>query len=111
MAGWNVFVLIAALSMPTLAGAAIGDIRLDDKIHSMEKAGVGPVVFPHGRHEKLYRCVDCHPGIFKDRRGANDISMKSNMNRKFCGSPNCHNSRKAFPLYMCAKCHTNVRAD
>lgn len=100
-----VVVLFAA---PALAGGQLGDMKLASKIESMKKAKVGPVIFPHTAHEKLYKCNDCHPKIFKDKKGANDISMKFNMEQKFCGSPNCHNSPKAFPLYMCVKCHTNV---
>ncbi len=98
------------LALPALAaGAGIGNIKLDSKIESMKKAGVGPVIFPHAKHEQTNKCNDCHPKIFKDKLGANNISMKFNMEGKFCGSANCHNSPKAFPLYMCANCHTNVK--
>lgn len=92
-------------AVPVLAADGPGDIRLDSKIESMKKAGVGPVIYPHKLHDKLYKCDACHPKIFKDKHGANDISMKLNMNQKFCGAPGCHNSDKAFPLYMCDKCH------
>jgi c(7)-type cytochrome triheme protein len=111
MAKWNIAaVILTALLMPAVAMGAIGNIKLDDKMHSMNKAGVGPVIFPHDKHEKIYKCGECHPKIFKDKHGANDISMKFNMEGKFCGSPNCHNSMKAFPLDRCTNCHTNVRA-
>ncbi|MBI5560012.1 MAG: hypothetical protein HY883_01905 [Deltaproteobacteria bacterium] len=102
--------LFLFLQAHAIYAAGPGDIRLDDKIESLKKAGVGPVIYPHAAHEKLYKCADCHPKIFKDKHGANDISMKRNMDGQFCGSPNCHNSPKAFPLYNCARCHTNVRA-
>ena len=98
------------IAIPAASWAGIGDIRLESKIASMKKAGVGPVVFPHDRHEKKIKCAECHPKIFKDKRGANDISMKFNMEGKFCGSPNCHNSPRTFPLYQCASCHTGVGA-
>lgn len=102
--------LVLMLALPAFAaGAGIGDLRLDDKIESMHKAGVGPVIYPHAKHEKLYKCADCHPKIFKEKKGTSGISMKGNMNGKFCGSPNCHNSPKSFPLYMCTKCHTDVK--
>ncbi len=90
--------------------AAIGDRTINNQEASRSKAGVGPVIYPHARHEKRYKCADCHPKIFKDKKGENPITMKANMDQKFCGSPNCHNSQKAFPLYECAKCHTNVKA-
>ncbi len=99
--------LIAALSPAAFAG---DDIMLGSKIQSMKKAGVGPVKFPHTFHKKQFKCGVCHPGLFVDKAGANDISMKKNMDQKFCGSANCHNSSKAFPLYECVRCHTNVKA-
>ncbi|HEY4707065.1 MAG TPA: c(7)-type cytochrome triheme domain-containing protein [Thermodesulfobacteriota bacterium] len=103
----SIFILIVAV--PAAAGAAsIGDIRLDSKAESMKKAGVGPVIYPHALHEKLYKCNDCHPKIFKDKHGANNLTMKANMEGNFCGAANCHNSPKAFPLFNCVKCHTNV---
>ncbi len=101
-------VAVALLALPEQSLAAntkLGDMTLDSKIESMKKAGVGPVIFPHTFHEEIAKCKTCHNSIFKDERGANDISMKKNMNGQACGSTNCHNSPKAFPLYLCAKCH------
>ena len=102
-------VAIALLALPELAPAAntkLGNMTLDSKIESMKKAGVGPVIFPHTFHEEIIKCKTCHNSIFKDQKGANDISMKKNMSGEACGSANCHNSAKAFPLYQCAKCHS-----
>ena len=106
--------LLAALFLlmfaaPVLAVDGPGNIRLDSKVSSMKKAGLGPVTYPHKLHEKLYKCDACHPKIFKDKHGDNDINMKQNMNQKFCGSTSCHNSDKAFPLYMCDKCHEVIK--
>ncbi|MFQ5736095.1 MAG: c(7)-type cytochrome triheme domain-containing protein [Thermodesulfobacteriota bacterium] len=101
--------LVFSVALPALAsGANIGNLKLDDRIESMKKAGVGPVIFPHTKHEKANPCKDCHPKIFKKKRGTSGITMKLNMEGKFCGSPSCHNSPKAFPLYMCTNCHTHV---
>jgi len=102
--------LVIMLAVPALAGAAqYGNMTLDSKIDSMKKAGVGPVIYPHDKHEALFKCDDCHPKVFKDKRGMNNMSMKMNMEGKFCGSADCHNSPAAFPLYMCTNCHTNVK--
>lgn len=94
---------------PVLSYGAVDVITLDSKIESMQKAGVGPVKFPHARHQLKLKCGECHPKIFKDALKANDINMKKNMDGQACGSANCHNSDKTFPLYECAKCHTNVK--
>ena len=101
--------LTAATMVPVVSTAGIGDIKIENQAVSRQKAGMGPVIFPHARHEKAFKCADCHPKIFKDKRGANPINMKANMDGKFCGSPNCHNSPKAFPLYQCTKCHTTAK--
>ena len=103
-------IALSLVSPPASLGAGgLGDMVFDDKIDSMKEAGVGPVVFPHTRHEELYSCNDCHPDIFKDKRGANNMTMKDNMDGRYCGTPACHDSIGAFPLYMCNRCHTNVK--
>lgn len=102
-------ILAVALFLPAVSSGEIGNIKIDQQKHSKAQAGVGAVTFPHTRHEKLNKCGDCHPKIFIDKAGANKINMKGNMEGKFCGSPNCHNSPKAFALYECAKCHENVK--
>ncbi len=103
-----VAVLLLALSGQTeAAGPKLGDMVFDSKIESMKKAGVKPAIFPHTFHEEILKCNACHDKIFTEERGANDVSMKRNMTGQACGSANCHNSDKAFPLYLCAKCHIN----
>jgi c(7)-type cytochrome triheme protein len=108
----SAFIALAILLiLPVASISAPDDIIIDSHGASRDKVGVGPVRFPHARHKKRYKCAVCHPKIFKAKRGANNITMKLNMNRKFCGAPNCHSGRtpKAFPLYNCAKCHTSVK--
>lgn len=90
--------------------APIGNIKLDSKVQSMQKAGVGAVIYPHDKHEKIFKCNECHPKIFKEKHGENNISMKMNMEGKYCGSANCHNSPNAFPLFECHRCHTKAGA-
>ncbi len=104
------FLAISFHVPPVSVGAGgLGDMVFDDKRESMEEAGVGPALFPHTRHEELYSCEECHPSIFKKKRGANDVSMKANMDGRFCGTPACHDSIGAFPLYICTRCHINVK--
>ena len=97
------------LSAP-VAAAGLGKMKLATKIESMKKAGVGPVIFPHTKHEKAIKCAECHPKIFKEKRGTNNMTMKKNMSGQSCGFANCHNSPKAFPLFECFKCHTKAGA-
>ncbi len=102
----GLFTLIAS---PAVALSAVDLITLDSQGNSRDKAGVGPVIFPHEIHKKSHKCAACHPKIFKAELGANNITMKQNMNKMFCGSPGCHNSPKAFPLFHCNKCHAGVK--
>ena len=124
---WALISLLIALSPAAAAsegGGGLGDMVLDSKIESMKKAGVGPVIFPHTTHEKSLKCDDCHPGIFKAKRGATDMSMKLNMEGKICASPGCHSNpgfeapnekkrakgtKAPFALINCANCHTKVK--
>jgi len=94
------------LAMPAISIGGLGNLILDSQKASKAKvSGIGAVVFTHGKHAKRVKCAICHPKIFKKKKGASGINMKGNMEGKFCGSMNCHNSQKAFPLYECNKCH------
>ena len=81
-----------------------GDIYMDSTRHSMEKADVGAVVFPHWFHRIRYKCKVCHEKIFIMRKGANKISMREIMDGKFCGT--CHNGMIAWEPLECKKCHS-----
>ncbi|MDH5572614.1 MAG: hypothetical protein OEY89_12680, partial [Gammaproteobacteria bacterium] len=67
-----------------------------------------PVIYPHKLHEQVYECKQCHPKIFIEKIGANDVSMQKNIEEKYCGSAGCHNSANTFPLYVCDGCHINT---
>ena len=100
---------IVAVAPMAAYSAGPAEIQLDSKIASMKKAGVGPVVFTHLKHQQRSKCSVCHTAIFIDKRGANDISMKKNMEGQYCGAADCHNSANAFTLDNCAACHTNIK--
>ena len=89
------------------AEVEIGDITFDSKIESMKKAGVGAVVFPHSAHAGFNECSECHPDIFEEKIGANNISMQKNMDGEFCGV--CHDSVSGYALYYCSQCHTDIK--
>ncbi len=99
-------ITLIILAVPAVSIGGLGNIVIDRQKASKSKvAGIGPVDFPHGKHVRRYKCNACHPKIFKKKIGANSINMKANMEGQFCGSANCHNSKKTFPLYECNKCH------
>ena len=100
-----VMVLSAWFSSATAADEVQIDIVMDSKIESMKKASVGPVSYPHKLHALWYECSECHPKVFEEKIGANDINMNKIISEEFCGSSGCHNSANAFPLYLCENCH------
>ena len=98
-------IVLCALPAPGM-GSDLGTLLLDSQKSSKAKVkGVGPVLFTHGAHAKRTKCSTCHPKVFKKKKGASGINMQANMEGKFCGTTNCHNSTKTFPLYECNKCH------
>ena len=67
----------------------------------------GPVTFEHAKHlAKGAKCADCHPKLFKMKKGADKLSMDSMGEGKACGA--CHNGKRAFGVMdgdRCATCH------
>ena len=62
----------------------------------------GKVVFSGDAH-KAAKCAECHPALFKMKKGADVMTMKDMEAGKACGA--CHNGTKAFAIKECAKCH------
>ena len=65
----------------------------------------GKIVFDGKAHaDKGLKCADCHPGVFKMKKGGDAITMADINAGKFCGT--CHkDGGKAFGTKDCAKCH------
>ncbi len=64
----------------------------------------GKVVFSGDVH-KVNKCNDCHPTIFKMKKGTAKITKADHVPGKFCGT--CHDGKKAFAQdeANCGKCH------
>lgn len=60
------------------------------------------VKFPHLAHTKLMACSSCHPAVFIQKKGANNLSMDSILAGEQCGV--CH-GKAAFALWTCERCH------
>jgi c(7)-type cytochrome triheme protein len=75
------------------------DITFKDK-------NVGNIIFQHSAHLEMYSCKECHPVLFKARRGAM-WTMKEMENGKSCGA--CHNGDTAFSVTGdCVTCHAGA---
>jgi len=65
---------------------------------------IGKVIFDGKKHADAgNKCNDCHPKIFKMKKGSTKITMKDIRAGKQCGT--CHNGTKAFKATTCKKCH------
>ncbi len=94
-----IFVLVVMVTF-VLAGSAfaVGP----GKTVEFAGGGAGKVVFSGDAH-KAAKCNECHPALFKMKKGADAITMKDINAGKSCGT--CHNGTKAFAAKECAKCH------
>lgn len=100
--------MAAVTLLPSNGQAEYGDLVLNNKSESMQKAGVDPVLFPHWFHRIRFKCKVCHEDIFILKQGANDINMAAIMNGEFCGK--CHNGLVAWEPLYCDRCH-NYKGD
>jgi len=68
------------------------------------KTDAGEASFSHEIHLGMFKCADCHTGIFPFKAGAKHASMAEMETGKSCGT--CHNGKEAFAVKGdCAKCH------
>lgn len=65
----------------------------------------GKVVFSHEAHTGMYKCGECHPGIFIPAKGKNPKASMAQMEKgASCGT--CHDGGTAFSVKEnCETCH------
>ena len=77
-----------------------------------EGGGLGKVTFSGKIHsDQGFKCPDCHTKVFKQKQGANPITMSAINKGEYCGA--CHDgktmSRKGVQVFgpkkHCARCH------
>lgn len=81
---------------------------LDTDVLMEDTANMPIVLFPHRAHTEWLDCSNCHDGIFKAKKGANNVDMFSILQGEYCGQ--CHGA-VAFPLTQCQRCHSVPRDD
>lgn len=98
-------IALVLVVMVTLAFTASAFAVGPGKKLEFEGGGAGKVVFDGDKH-KVNKCNDCHPAVFKMKKGTAKMTMKEMQEGKQCGT--CHNGTKAFGVKeadSCAKCH------
>lgn len=65
----------------------------------------GPALFSHEVHTGLYKCGECHPGMFVPSQGKNPKTTMTQMEKgESCGA--CHDGSTAFTVKEnCDTCH------
>jgi len=64
----------------------------------------GNVTFSHISHVTLFKCGDCHTGIYETVKSKTRITMVEMESGKSCGA--CHDGKSAFTVKgSCATCH------
>lgn len=65
-------------------------------------------LFSHKFHLTIYRCADCHSGIFVGGVGSKRYTMADMEKSRSCGA--CHDSSIAFSVAgSCNRCHTSTK--
>ncbi len=77
---------------------------LDLDIIFKDTASMPYVKFSHKAHTSWLTCSNCHPKIFKEKAGANNIQMADVLNGKSCGL--CHGKVAFPPTKNCMRCHS-----
>jgi c(7)-type cytochrome triheme protein len=63
----------------------------------------GPTQFRHTTHFERTSCSACHPKLYTPNKKNTPVGMAAMKKGKSCGA--CHNSKQAFPIKECTKCH------
>jgi c(7)-type cytochrome triheme protein len=63
----------------------------------------GPTHFSHNTHLEVAKCGTCHPKLYAPNQKNKRVGMAAMEKGLSCGA--CHNSRKAFSVKECSKCH------
>jgi c(7)-type cytochrome triheme protein len=62
--------------------------------------------FNHESHSRLTKCSNCHPRLFKIKKGANKITQADHSQQKYCFV--CHDGKKSFSWNNCSRCHVET---
>ena len=63
----------------------------------------GPTHFSHKSHLSVAECGSCHPKLYAPKQKNRRAGMAAMGTGKSCGA--CHNSKQAFSVKECMKCH------
>lgn len=100
----NIIVIVLAVALTLALSASVFAVG-PGKTLEFPDGAQGKVTFSGDVH-KVNKCNDCHPALFKMKKGAEKMTMKEMNEGKYCG--HCHNGTKAFSTKEaadCGKCH------
>ena len=83
-------------------GPEDGDNRSNLILFRAKSDFVKDTLFNHEVHSDWIKCTVCHPAIFKEALGGNEIKMRDMQEGRYCGR--CH-GKVAFTFADCTRCH------
>ncbi|MDH3972963.1 MAG: hypothetical protein OEV42_01670 [Deltaproteobacteria bacterium] len=94
--------------LPSLSNEVKEETRDNKILFESRSRVVKNVLFDHGIHSDLIKCSVCHPAIFIDKVGANNMKMTFLAAGQFCGR--CH-GKVSFPIKDCKRCHNVAKTE
>lgn len=96
----RLIVCVAVAMVLTFSGSVMAAPK--GKTVEFKGGAQGKVVFD-GKVHAVNKCTDCHPKIFKMKKGSTKVTAPHKPG-KFCAT--CHDGKKAFSFKdNCGKCH------
>lgn len=76
----------------------------DNKILFEPDADIKSVLFDHKSHSSSIKCATCHPAVFKEELGVNEVKRVNMSRNESCGL--CHgHGAVSFGFSLCDQCH------
>ncbi len=85
-----------------------GEIRDNLILFESNSTFVNDVVFNHKVHSTWIKCSTCHPALFKEELGGNEVKMVEISKGAFCG--HCH-GKVSFTFADCLRCHSTPKGE
>jgi c(7)-type cytochrome triheme protein len=89
-----------------LTGKEVEELLDLDIVFEIKDVFMADVMFSHRAHTRWLSCANCHPGIFREKKGANRFTMSDVWKGEFCGR--CHGKVAFQPkgFENCQRCHS-----
>lgn len=86
------------------------DAVRDNQILFEPDADINNVLFDHKSHSSSIKCATCHPAVFKEELGVNEVKRVNLSRNESCGL--CHgHGGVSFGFFICNQCHSQPKGE